>query len=437
MLPEHDRQLLTAYVDGELGARQMRLVLKLLRRSEEARALLQKMQEHSRALRHLPRVRSHPALSDSVLQLIRARQLKPRVRPVAPRSVVTVWVGYAAAAAVLAVVCGASYLFFANSLDQPTNSAIANRDNSGRPKTTEPQPSDMPKPRDVATVPPEILPTAPRVEQTPIVRIPVEDPKPIVPTPIPDKPNDPVLTAPASELVELKMADIAAPLIVKLQEVDQANNRTSLLAELSKAAGFRVEFPCRNGTRAYERFQAVCKAMDIALTVDPSAGERLKHPHLRASYALYLEDVTPEDVARLLKLVAAEDKKPDAKKLVDTQFDRIVLVRMGNRDRKELSDLLGTDPTATGPLGTDLHKPVSDLTESQIAAALAGQGGVPPRPDGTKPAAKAPEHTALVVPYSPLHPAANSTDVKRFFDNRKPGHAGTVQLFLVIRETGS
>jgi hypothetical protein len=112
---------------------------------------------------------------------------------------------------------------------------------------------------------------------------------------------------------------------------------------------------------------------------------------------------------------------------------------MTARDRKELAELLGADPTAgggsTGPLGTDVHKAIADQTPSQIAAALAGQGGAPPRPDGSKPATKTPAHQALVVPFTPLHSSANSAEVKRFFDNRKPSRPGTLQLFLVIRET--
>jgi anti-sigma factor RsiW len=100
MLPELERQLLTAYVDGELSSRQSRQVLKLLHRSEEARTLLRELQENVRALRQLPRVYSHPALSDSVIQLIGSRRLKPQSRPTVPqRILLPAWSGYAAAAA--------------------------------------------------------------------------------------------------------------------------------------------------------------------------------------------------------------------------------------------------------------------------------------------------------------------------------------------------
>jgi hypothetical protein len=444
MLSESDQQLLTAYVDGEISARQSRQLLKLIRRSPEARQLLQQMQENCRTLRRLPRVRSHPALSDSVLQQIQALRLKPRTKsPPVRHPVVRAWAGYGAAAALLLVVAGASFLFFAHSLQPDTQPAVVQ--NGPAVEGNQPQPHDPTPPiaqSGSAGSDSEKLPVAPRREEpmdpTPIVQGPPrDDSKPLDP----EKPRDPnVATAPV-DLVELKMVDIAAPLIVKLQDVDPSNTKGGVLAEFNKASAFRVEFPCRNGSRSFERFQAACKSQDIGLNVDQTAAERLKHPHYRTNYAIYLDDVTPEELTKLLQQVAGEDKKPDAKKVVDAQFDRIVLVRLGKRDHKELAELLGTDPTVsatpTGPLRTDVHKAVSDQTGSQIAATLTGQGGAPPRPDGDKPAMKAGEHSALVVPYTPLRPAANSVEVKRYLDTRKAARPGTLQVLLVLRETGA
>ena len=45
MLSESARQLVTAYVDGELNARQRRQAVRLLSRSEEARRLLNRLEE--------------------------------------------------------------------------------------------------------------------------------------------------------------------------------------------------------------------------------------------------------------------------------------------------------------------------------------------------------------------------------------------------------
>src|SRR5262249_30056386 len=57
MLRARHRELLPAYVDGELSNRQRRQFLRLLHRSPEARVLLRQMQRDAKALRDLPRPR--------------------------------------------------------------------------------------------------------------------------------------------------------------------------------------------------------------------------------------------------------------------------------------------------------------------------------------------------------------------------------------------
>ena len=77
MLPERYRELLTAYVDGVLSARQRRHALRLLRRSAEARRLLQRLQSDSDALIHLPKPHLDRDLSEPVLKKIAAARPLP------------------------------------------------------------------------------------------------------------------------------------------------------------------------------------------------------------------------------------------------------------------------------------------------------------------------------------------------------------------------
>src|SRR5205814_1260964 len=117
MLPDQLRQLLTAYVDGELSNRQRKAVERLLRRSPAARTLLRQLQEDARRLRALPRHHLGEEFTARVLRAVRQRQAQGRRTEAARRAAFPVWAGVAAAAAVLMAVGFGSFLYFA----QPTH----------------------------------------------------------------------------------------------------------------------------------------------------------------------------------------------------------------------------------------------------------------------------------------------------------------------------
>ena len=73
MIPDRLSELLTAYIDDELSARQRQSVQRLLHKSDEARVLLQKLQDDAALLRNLPRQRLEEDLSHSVLRTISDR----------------------------------------------------------------------------------------------------------------------------------------------------------------------------------------------------------------------------------------------------------------------------------------------------------------------------------------------------------------------------
>jgi len=116
MLPERLTQLLTAYIDGELSSRQRKAVTRLLRKSPEARKLLQEMQQDSMILRHLPRKKMKQDLSRTLPGTIEMRGLKlppPPAPAAAPRpAIVPVWVVLVVAALLLGGVGYGSYTFF-------------------------------------------------------------------------------------------------------------------------------------------------------------------------------------------------------------------------------------------------------------------------------------------------------------------------------------
>ena len=434
MLPERFRELLTAYVDGELSARQRRHMLRLLRRSPEARRLLQRLQSDSDALIHLPRVRPDRDLSEPILQQIAASRPLP-MRPArrrAPVRAYPAWAGVAAAAAVLFLVGTASYWFFASSLDRPAPPLAFAANQPSRP-------ADAPNGTRPADGPQNIA-APPRHDDShggnpaPAPHAPTDDVAHQKPSdtnvPTPEK-EEPIFTSEGMEMFnELKsvLPSTDVPTTFKLRDLDQDAVRKKLVAELQKDA-LRVELPIPDANRAFERLQSVFKTHHVDLAIDATAQRRLAK-QWRTNYVLYSEDLTADELAHLLQQLGADDRKAAEKKPADGLFDGLVVRRMTERDHKELADLLGADATPVappkdpGPLGVDPRKPVSDRTGDQVAAAL-GQG---------KPGAKAAaEHPMLVLPYNPVRPRHDSAEIKRFLDERKPLRPGAVPVLLVLR----
>ena len=441
MLLDRYRQLLTAYVDGELSSRQRRHVARLLHRSPEARQLLQQLQQDAHALRHLPRPHLATDFTGRVLRTIGERRLSPGQRRIAKVSVGSIWMGplasYAAAAAVLLVLGAASYLYFAASLTQPTKPETA------RTQVESPATSSRPDPTDSALAKEERTPTVSR--ETPrtkndsppaVVKKDEDKPKPNVPDKAPAPPKEETALTAGLEMFQLDSVPDTLPVVVKVGDLDQETRHKSFLAELDKDSNFRIELPCNHGTKAFERVRQAARTIHLGLIVEKQAQERIKSKW-RTNYVLYIENVTPEELTRFVQQIGVADRKISSGKPAEAQIDRLVLTRMTAQQRKELSTLLGIDPTttapaATGPLGTDPRKPLSDLTAQQLGQALAGQGGTP-RPEAGKPAVKPPEHFALVLAYNPVRPAPGSEEIKRFLESRKPARSGTIRVLLVLR----
>jgi anti-sigma factor RsiW len=431
MLSERYRELLAAYVDGPASARQRRLVQRLLQRSAEARRLLQRLQSDSHDLIHLPPAKLDRDLSPAVLHKIAARRLAParRVRRFTAPGVYPVWVGAAVAAAVLFAVGTASYCTFATFLDRPAAPRVAAHNQNNRPlvvpdaKAAEEVRHDIAhtsSPASAETSKPDLAPTPTDdvAHQEPV------DPKPAV---TPDK-EEPVFTSEGMEMfVELKsvVPTLDVPATFKLRDLPQDAIHKKLVEEFEKDSAIRLELPCPDGSRAFERLQAILKTHHAELMIDASAQRRLAKPAWRTNYVLYSEGMTAPELALLLQQIGA-DKRPG-----ENLFDHLVVRRMTERDHKELSDLLGVDPVQvkpskeTGAQGVDPRKPVSDQTAVQVAAALAGQGKA-----GAKPTA---DHTILAMPYNPVRPRRDSAEVKRFLDERKPLRPGALQVLLVLR----
>jgi hypothetical protein len=437
MLPERYQRLLTAFVDGELTTRRQAQVERLLARSAEARRFLRRLQRDADAIRSLPPIRPTRDLAPVVLDAIAAGSAATKNGPVcraAPRTL-PAW-GAAAVAAVLLVGIGlASFLFFSRPIDRPRGAVVARLHRQapatgrGESKGERPDVGRAASP----TRPPRSEPpanaaadaaTAPRVAK----RSPDRKDAPKAP---PAKAAPDAILTDRLEMFQIDKADVTLPVTFKVRNLDQQGVRKQLLAELRKAEHFRLELPCHGGTTAFALLEPALRALGLGVTIDQAAQQRLWLPQLRTNYVIYVEDLLPEELPRLLEAAARQDQKA-ARKSLRLEFNRLVLTRMTPRDHQELSTLLGTDPnrpaSPADPLARDPRQPLTDVTARQVAESLAGQGGTP-RSDKTT----STERLAIVLAFNPVRPPAGSAEVQRFLRARKPPRPGSIRVLLVLR----
>lgn len=420
MLTDRLCQLLTAYVDGELSTRQRKAVQRLLQRSSEARDLYDKLKRDSNILHLLPRTKLDQDLSQTVIETILSRGLRP-VRPVpaASMSRLSALAGLATAAAVLVAVGAASYVYFASSYSG-TSHHVASRSKTPSPgggpalapdTRQDPDAVAVQQPNPDAPPTPEKAPTPAPVVKNEGRYISTPPYGPELPSQEGVKPRDPLGTAP----LDPKKMDIpvvkSSLLFLPLRELDQPPQLKKLQDYLQKDNSFRLHQICLDTGKALDRLQAALKEQGINLRIDPEVPARLKQ-RTRTSLALYAEDLTRDELAKILQKLGSDDKAVAAKNSKDGQFVVEAVVKsLNDKDRAELGKLLGVNPVQLQPAkGT---------------------------PEPGKPSAGKPnERSALVAAYptsssAPVRPA--SREVKQFLDSRKAARAGSVQVFLVLQ----
>jgi hypothetical protein len=368
MMPRKLSKLLTAYVDGELCLRQRRAVRQLLRRSSKARRLYRQMRADSVALQTLPWPELKQDLSGTILDKIKKTvpdmQLPASAVHVANRPWQRpLWI--AAAAAVLIAVGLGSYVFFASTGD-------------GGP------------------APMAALPAA---ESTPSADPSIDlEPRRMNPESVFAFPN---LKAP-----HLQLAQVRVPRIFQLRDLQRPAETAKFQEQLAGAAMFRLDLFATRTATGLNRLQTVCQAEGVEVCIDPASQEFVNRG-LERTWALYAENIRPDEVVRVLGKLSANDKKAG-------EFQHAVLTAV---TAEELAEVLG----GTGKdLAPPSQRPVEDGTAGQIVSSLPG---------------RKPERTAanrfIVVPHEPPRETPYD-EVKRMLDNYREVRPGTIQLLLVL-----
>lgn len=436
MLPERIRRLLTAYVDGELGAQQCEAVKRLLRRSSEARELLRDLENDAEQLRGLPRQALGEDFAQRVLQVIASREgqsARPSVRMVA--SYLPAWPRLATAAAVLLALGLGSFVYFAaNNHENPAQLAVRTGD-AGRSFPQE----DL--------VPSE--PAAPSPGQRD-VREPLGPPvleaeEKARPSPTPPRPEDhrPRAVAPSSPLaspVRQESASLQGPhldisLAFDFRDLDQEKQKNDLHEALRKQPAQQIELRCTNTVAGIERLQKAFQSCAIRPVVDQDARAilELRMGGTDPSFAVYVEDITAEEMIAVLQQLRSPEPRAEGKRQYTNRFEHLTVTAMPREGQQKRMQRLGIDlvarrgPKPNAEPGEDMRKPLSTTTREP----LKGQGG--PQPDSDKPAIASEERQVLLMVYTPGRARHLSTELKRFLESRKECREGTLQILLILR----
>jgi hypothetical protein len=437
-MPSEQAKLLSAYVDGELSPRQRQAVERLVEQSPTARRLLRKLRLDAAQIQELPRKTLDADFADVVLERIAGHEpvRKVIVADLPSQRGAPIWVGLAAAAAVLLAVSAGSYWYF-NETTEPvlSHQQVAAKDKPGDLAVKDKK-DRIPNKNASDT---RVVKGNSEVENKKAEGIlnnpPDQDPKD---SPNVKGPTEAILASPVPEMemFQPRVPSVSLGGVLSLHQLEIGEFK----GQLKAGQAIRLELPCRETTRAFTKIETAFKAGNTSLLIDQIAQVRLKLPKMKTNYVFYVEDLTPEELFLLLRNLSAEDKRADAKQKSEVLFDKLLMDPMSEANYKQLAQLLGVDPRSVPadkpktPLGVDPKKPLSETTGNQVVQNLTGQGG-PPRPDPTKPGAKPGDHLALALAYNPVRPHANSPEVKRFLESRKPGRAGTIQVVLVLRGT--
>jgi anti-sigma factor RsiW len=437
MLPDRISRLLTAYVDGELSAREREAVVRLLDQSSEARELLHALQNDADQLRSLPRQTLAPDFSQRILQAIASRNIKAGHRsPVRVPLYASVGFSLATAAAVLLLIGFGSYVYIVT-VDRQQRAKLALM------RAADPQATEQRVIESAANVTP-----APKTELRERLGPPtLQSEAKAAPSAVASGNEVDKSFAGTSENLKASpvrpesrpLKDLELPFVFtcNVRDLNQAAAKQQLQQRLQKGAAYRMDLRCSDTLMAVQRLHKALEAHGVRCVIDRDAGALLKLAMGRNTpLALYFEDVTADEITTVLQQLGSEDGKPEVRRRGRGVFDVLVLRTMTPEDQQKVPWELGIDPAQLdAPMPKeqvrfDSRKPLLSASAKESADRPKGQGGA--RAESRQPVVQNLERQALVVVYTPGRPRQISEELKPFLDARKERRAGGVQILLVL-----
>ena len=451
MITADQTELITAAVDGELSATEVRAFRRLLDNSAEARALYAQLRANRDRVRNLPLATPPADLHAKIIARIAtvtpapakkvASQLAEPARPAqpAPFRRNPLWVPVAVAAGLLLCVTAGSFAFFNG--QSGAKGQVAKNPWSDALPAAQDSPNSVPSPNTTAQQ------YYPRPDPDAVVH---SDVSPVPPLPLP-RPIPPTAVAIAPEprpstsgllghqgfpkLPAFDIVKVRVPFLRTVAELDRDDTRQELADELRSDQSFRFDLFVRDTARGVEVFQNAAKSAGLTLFADAATLDKLKKKQAQA-VVIYTESLTAAELTDLFAKLSAEDAKFSPR-----VCDSMHATPAHRTDELELKILLGVDvglfkrPVGSGGSGINGaagqggekgDKPVSAGTIDSVTKSLTKSG--------EKPAVLLTWQTtnANILRTNP----AMSAELKQFLAKRGTRPASAVPAIIVIRPVG-
>ena len=417
MLADHHSRLLTGLVDGQLSPQEHQQAQELLRRSAEARKLLQDLQTDARLISSMPRVHLPDEFTRQVQEALPKRTLRierPAEKPARRFSWRSAGVLAAAASLLLAVAV-----------------ALSQRNNGpAQPLLPEPELPDIVR-NDVENP-----------EQAPPVKSPsLPDTKQLVSTPrpgvaaealgMPKPEGDSIHTAPVANAARLRDINLEVPLLLAMRELEKETRRQEVLEELALADAWRFDLHCQESEVATNRLKRSLQGQGIQLLVEPDALDRQRLRLPRTTYAALVENVTPKECLTLLNALREVDRQEFARSRSSNQFIDVKIGRMSSADSNRLESLFGIVPIREvdkAPLTRHVNPAViSRDPDVMIVARTRATWQEQKRPEG-----QGGERHAFLVADSATRVRRPSNEGQIFLNGRQPPKQGLLQILIIL-----
>ena len=371
MLPDQITQLLTAFVDGELGQRQREAVIRLLNQSAEARELVRQLQENAHRIKQLPRRKVEPSLVDEITKAIANEKMQP-ARPMVRKSGRRSWLPYLAASMAASVLIGAIGLLYWKYMgDQQLNKNNAPIVITIKPPIEAPRPPSQPPPM----------------------------------TPVPRKPN------PLLALVDETFRDFGAPVpvdppfVAKFADLQKDDAKAGQFAyELGKDKVIQFDITVKNNSKALIHLRAALAERGIKLVEDPAAAKAIKDKSkAKVEYLVYAENITTDELTKLMNELGQPMVVPGStnQKTEPSTYQRVTVAPAAKDDRQRVAKLLGVDA-------------IEQKANTEVK----------PDPNVVR--------QAVVLPASAS--GTPSSEIRQFVNQRLAPQRGTVQVLIKIRQ---